>query len=116
MVEVAYEIILGGAVVAIYLVLAYQLRRRKGRTSPVPGARQAFALLERELRRAQPSLPSGFTWREAVGEAQKLGVDADWPEVGREVSAYEAYRYGGEREPAEFTGVLALASRLRSSR
>ncbi len=101
---------------AVYALLGYQVYRGRRRQPQTMGAAQAFSLLEREMKRALPSLPQGFTWREGVGEAKKTGVLADWPEIGREVDAYEAYRYGGRQEPADFGGVLTLAKQLKGVR
>ena len=116
MLDTVPGVALAAADVALYASLGYQMFRSKKDLSRVEGAVQAFSVLEKELRRKVTTLPLGFTWNEALGEARKLGVAADWPEVGREVEAYEAYRYGGGREPAEFTGVLTLARELRGTK
>jgi hypothetical protein len=116
MFDTTTEVALAATDVVVYAVLGYQVLRRRKDVSKVESAAQAFSVLEKELRRTVPTLPSGFTWKEAVGEAQKLGIAVDWPEVGKEVEAYEAYRYGGEREPVEFTGVLTLARELRGTK
>ncbi len=116
MLDTISGVALAGVDAAIFALLGYQVYRGRGRRLQAEGAAQAFLLFERELRRAIPSLPEGFTWREAVGEAKKLGVAADWPEVGMEVDAFEAYRYGGRQEPTAFGGVLALARELRGIR
>jgi hypothetical protein len=116
MLDTVPEAVLVAVDVGLYVVLGYQALRNRRGLSSVEGAVQAFSVLEKELRRMVPTIPRGFTWKEAVGEAQKLGVAADWPEVGREVEAYEAFRYGGDREPTEFRGVLTLARELRGTR
>jgi len=116
MLDTLTEVTLVAANFFVYALFAYQARQWRAGPARVTGAPQAFAYLETELRRKLPTLSRGFTWKEAVGEARKLGVTADWSEVGNEVDAYEAYRYGGEREPVEFKGVLALAKGLRGSR
>ncbi len=116
MLDTLTEAALVGANATLYALLAYQVRRGRGRPLAVKGAAEAFSVREKELRRAMPSLQRGFTWKEAVDQVRRLGLEADWPRVGREVDAYEAYRYGGEQEPAEYAEVLVLARSLRGSR
>jgi len=116
MLDAVTGVTLAAADVALYAALGYQVFRSRKDLYRVEGAKQAFSVLEKELRRKVTTLPLGFTWKEAVGEARKLGVPADWPEVGREVEAYEAFRYGGGREPVEFSGVLTLARELRGTK
>ncbi len=116
MLDTLPEVALVGANAALYALLAYQVRPGRRRPFAVEGAAEAFSVLEKELKRAMPSLQRGFTWKEAVEQARRLGLEADWPRVGREVDAYQAYRYGGEQEPAEYGGVLVLARSLRGSR
>lgn len=110
---------MAAADVSLYALLAVQLLK-PGRAAAFGGSlggAEAFALLESEIRRCLPGIPSGFTWEEAVGEARKLRVDVDWPGVDREVQRYEGFRYGGKEEPAEgYEEIMKLAKELRRAR
>ncbi|MDE1853646.1 MAG: hypothetical protein KGI38_07860 [Thaumarchaeota archaeon] len=111
-----YALVAANAIV--YSILALQLLRNRTRGPAGPlTMSDAFEVLGTELKRQIPPIPRGFTWREAIGELQKMKLEVDWLRLGRELDVYEAYRYGGTKEGgAEYGEVLALAKELRSRR
>ncbi len=112
--EQAYAVVgLGVVNIALYSAAAYQLLRGRGPPMTRTSGTEAFVDFEEALRAADPSFPRGFTWREALSRAKALGVLVDWAGVERDVSAYEAYRYGGLAPKSEYGGVESLAKELR---
>ncbi len=108
---------LAGLDVTLYSLLAYQVLGPKLAGQVRAGSlSEAFVILGNELRSAVPGIPRGSTWKEAIRQAQGLGLDVDWREVGREVDSYEAYRFGRGDQPAEYGEVLALARELKRAR
>lgn len=102
---------------AVYALLALQLRSGRGRVKGrPPGAAEAFAQLGEEIRRAVPTIPRGFTWKEAVDEARRLKVNVDWPRVDQAVRSYEGYRYGGKEPATGYEEIGRLARELRRAR
>jgi hypothetical protein len=74
----------------------------------------AFAELEVSLWRAFPSVPPGYTMREALYYLRRSGFTADWKEVEASLAAYEGRRFGGVISGTpRFDEVTKLASRLR---
>ncbi len=112
-----WEYALAGTNVLLYSFLGFQLyRRRFGGPKRAGSISEAFAILGRELERALPTIPRGYTWRESLLEAQKMKLDVDWPKVMQATDAYEAQRYGGVGEVrADYGEVLALARELKRS-
>ncbi len=101
--------------VALYSGAAYQLLRR-GKSPTVEAAGPAaFVELMEALRKADPTLPRGFTWREALVRVRATGVRADWAGVDKDLSAYESYRYGGGAPLSIYKGVGSLARELRKA-
>jgi len=106
---------LAGANAALYLLLCYQLiNARWTKVTHAENLRDAFGVLEKEVKKGMPSLPPGHTWREVVAEAQRLRLRVDWASFGRSMDAYEELRYGGsEGEVADYREVLTLAREMR---
>jgi hypothetical protein len=111
-------LLLATAVAAIYAVLALQVARPRIRGSVGPeSVGDAFALLAAEIRRSVPSIPPGFTWKEAIMEARRMGPAVDWHRVDEAVRAYEGYRYGWDVEPkGGFEEIGRLARELRRAK
>lgn len=113
-----WDYVLIGANILLYSFLVFQLYRR--RFAGVRGAEDisdAFAILGDELTRAIPTIPRGYTWREAIREAKKMKLSVDWTKVAQETDAYEAFRYGGlEEARSDYGEVLALAKELKRRR
>jgi hypothetical protein len=81
---------------------------------PGPGSlEEAFSQLEVSIWSAFPSLPEGYTVREALAHLRKSGFRADWMEIEGSLQAYEGKRFGGLAGPSKFEEVGRLASRLR---
>jgi hypothetical protein len=106
---------LAGANVALYLVLSYQLIHAwRTKTRHAGNLREAFGVLEEEVKKGMLSLSPGHTWREAVAEAKKRDLHVDWASFGKSMDAYEELRYGGsERGGTDYREVLVLARELK---
>ena len=113
-----WEYALAGVDAVLFSALAFQLLQSRIISQHKAGSvSDAFAILGRELRRAVPTIPEGYTWREGIMEAQKLNLNVDWQRVLEATDAYEAYRYGGLEDPRPNYGeVLTLAKELRRVR
>jgi hypothetical protein len=85
------------------------------RFPPHPGSLEdAFAELEASLWRAFPSIPPGYTLREALSFLRRSGFSADWEQVEASLEAYEGRRFGGLTSGTpRFDEVAELASKLR---
>jgi len=107
-----------GANAALYLVLCYQLvHARRTKTRHAGDLREAFGVLEEEVKKGMPSLPPGHTWRDVVTEAKRRDLHVDWASFGKSMDAYEELRYGGsERGGTDYREVLTLARELKRSK
>jgi len=103
--------VLVGANAALYLLLAYQLTHGwRSRARRAGSLREAFGVLNEEVKKRMPSLPPGLTWREVVAEVKRRDVQVDWVDFGKSMDAYEELRYGdSERVGADYREVLVLA-------
>ena len=111
------EYALAAVDVAVYAVLALQLRSARRPPAGPLSLADAFRMLGAQVRTSIPDVPPGFTWGEAMARARKLGLDVDWPKVERAVQTYEGYRYGGKEEPKQGTDeIRALVEELRRAR
>jgi len=106
---------LAGANAALYLLLAYQLiRARRPQTSHAGNLREAFGVLDEEVKKGLPSLPPGHTWRDVAAEAKRKDMQVDWASFGKSMDAYEELRYGdSERGDTDYREVLKLARELK---
>jgi len=105
-----------GANAALYLLLAYQLIHAwRSRTRHAGNLREAFGVLDEEVKKEMPSLPPGHTWREMVAEAKRRDLQVDWTSFGKSMDAYEELRYGDSERVAEadYREVLSLARELK---
>jgi len=109
-----WSIELAGANAALYLALSYQLvRAKRVKPSRAGSLRDAFGVLEKEVKKGMPSLPPGHTWREVAAEAKRRGLRVDWVSFGKSMEAYEELRYGGsEGGGTDYREVLTLAREL----
>jgi len=106
---------LAGANVAVYLLLAYQLiHARRTKTGHAGSLREAFGVLDEEVKKGVLSLPPGHTWREVMAEAKRRDLHVDWTSFGKSMDAYEELRYGNsERGGTDYREVLTLAGELK---
>lgn len=56
--------------------------------------------LNATLTKRFPDLPPGFTLREGLARARASARDIDWATFEKELSSYEAFRFGGGLQPA----------------
>jgi len=106
--------VLVGANAALYLLLAYQLiHARRLQTRRVGNLREAFGVLDEEVKRGIPSLPPGRTWREVVAEVKRKDLQVDWVSFGKSMDAYEEFRYGDSGGSADYREVLKLAREVK---
>ena len=105
-----------GANAGLYLLLTYQLiHARRFRTKHAGNLREAFGVLDEEVKIGMPSLPPGHTWREVMAEVRKRDLQVDWVSFGKSMDAYEELRYGGSGRvaDADYREVLVLAKELK---
>ena len=96
--------------VAVFAVAALQglrWRLRGGRS--VRGDSTAYGSLSEALRSADPRMPAGFTWREAMARMEGVGIRADWGKFAEELERYEGQRYGGDIGGGSFPETARVA-------
>lgn len=95
----------------IYILLILEAMRRTKRRVRATNLAEAFMGLELALKDADPDLPKGFTWGEAVARLQSLGIRTQGMDAA--LNAYEDYRYGGSPLPdLDFQEVVKVANGL----
>jgi len=101
--------LLAGAVLvyAVAALKALRWRLRGGRR--VRWDSSAFGSLSDALRSADPKIPAGFTWREAMARMEEVGIKADWGKFAEELERYEGQRYGGEVGGGSFPETAKVA-------
>jgi hypothetical protein len=93
--------------------VGYVLMRRI-RPSHELDVKAAFEVLDRSIAKYVPELAKGYTWQEAIERLRERGIEADWKEVEKRLTEYEAYRYGGKEEPKSGEDeIISLAVSLR---
>jgi len=113
--ELDLQLLLLFANISIYSVLGLGLIvLRIIRPPKVSDMREAFELLASSVDVAIPSLPAGYTWREALPEIKKKLKTEDWTVIEQKLAEYELFRFGGGEMPREGKEAVArLAIRLR---
>ena len=92
---------------AAFVVGALVLRRMSLRSGDPA---RAFAELESSIGKAYPSLPVGYTFREALEKMKSEGFAVNWDRVYGALEGYERSRFGGEAVGGEINSeVLRLA-------
>jgi hypothetical protein len=82
---------------ALSFGLAIRLRRKP------PGPEDLGTLYRRlgyALTKKFPDLPSGFTLREGLARAHSSSPGITWHSLETELGSYEAFRFGGGKEPS----------------
>jgi hypothetical protein len=92
-------------------VLGYLRGGIRPRRSPT-SLEEAFSQLEVSIWSAFPSIPQGYTFREALWYLRKAGFGANWEEIEASLDTYEGRRFGGLAGRSRFEEVRSLASRL----
>ena len=101
-------------IVLIALALAGLLRDGLKRGRPLGTPEDTFAELESALWASFPSLPPGFTFREAFSFLKRSGFDLDWKEIESSLQAHEYAKFGGGPAVAAGTGeVRRLVSKVK---
>ena len=101
---------------AAYAVLLFQVLW-KGRARPAANIIEAYGSLLAEVKKAVPSLPAGFTWREALDETRKMKLKVDWAKVDGSLAEYEKVRYGGLAPGgSDYIEVINLVKELKGSK
>jgi hypothetical protein len=74
----------------------------------------AFADLDVSIQEAFPSIPPGYTMREALRFVKESGLKVKWNDVEACLTAYEGRRYGGLTTGSPpFSEIGRLSSKLR---
>jgi hypothetical protein len=111
---VGNEAILAGLLAlnaALYAPLVVAALRRRRQRVNATNLADAFEGLEQALKEADPGLPVGFTWEEAVARLRSSGVQTNGMESI--LKRYEEFRYGGSPLPdLDFREVVRLANKL----
>ena len=95
------------AVFAVAVLQGLRWRLRGGRS--VRGDSTAYGSLSEALRSADPKLPAGFTWREAMARMEEVGIKGDWGKFAEELERYEGQRYGGDIGGGSFPETARVA-------
>lgn len=112
------DYILLAANIAAYALIVVALFLRKENTFPqYVTPEEAFAVLEKTLKRSYPSLKDGYTWQELLEKLKSARLEIgpiDWVDFDQVLRAYEAFRYGGvSYGKVDASTVLRVAQRLQ---
>ena len=80
--------------IGLYLLLVFNMIRRRRGSIVVSNLAEAFQFLEASIKQ-NSSMPSGFTWGEALKDLKRR-KDIDLSGMEAALKSYEAYRYGGQ--------------------
>ncbi|HEV2225872.1 MAG TPA: hypothetical protein VGR56_03595 [Nitrososphaerales archaeon] len=95
--EVELLVLNGIVFSALGIGLAIRLRRKP------PGPEKLGALYRRvsyAMSKKFPDLPRGFTLREGLARAHPSSPGINWTSLEMELGSYEAFRFGGGKEPS----------------